>query len=80
MSHDYWRTEDKVAAIMSTSSGKLGGLRELVFLRMLLNNIGVIVLPEQQVIPQAGNAFKEDGGMVDEKLQQTVYDLGVKLT
>ena len=70
----------KVAAIMATSPGGLGGIRGLVFLRMLLGNIGVFVLPEQQVIPHAFKAFGDDGSLVDTKQQQAVVNLGIKLT
>lgn len=70
----------KVAAIMATSPGALGGIRGLVFLRMLLGNIGVTVIPDQIAVPQAMKAFAADGSLIDEKRQQTVIDLGTKLS
>ena len=70
----------KVAAIMSASPGGLGGLRGLVFLRMLLSNIGMIVLPNQQAIPQAYKAFKNNGALADEEQQKSVLHLGMDLT
>lgn len=69
----------KVAAIMSASPGGLGGLRGLVFLRMLLGNLGVTVLPEQQAVAQAFKAFTDDGALIDGRQQDAVFDLGVKL-
>lgn len=69
----------KYASIMATSPGALGGIRGLVFLRMLLGNIGVTVLPEQQAIPQAFKAFSEDGILNDDKKQQAVEKLGINL-
>ncbi len=69
----------KVAAIMATSPGALGGIRGLVFLRMLLANLGMIVLPEQQAIGQAFKAFDDDGLLIDQKKQQSILDLGIKL-
>jgi NAD(P)H-dependent FMN reductase len=69
----------KFAVIMATSPGALGGLRGLVFLRMLLNNIGVTVLPEQVAVPLANKAFADDGSLVDEQKQQTVLNLGLIL-
>ena len=69
----------KVAVIMSASPGALGGSRGLVFLRMLLANMGVIVLPEQKAIPGAFEAFNEDGSLTDERNQQFVLELGRKL-
>ena len=69
----------KVAAIMATSGGGLGGLRGLVFLRMLLANLGVVVLPDQQAIAHASDAFDKHGSLVDENQQASVLGLGVKL-
>ncbi|MEW8624719.1 MAG: NAD(P)H-dependent oxidoreductase [Candidatus Thiodiazotropha sp.] len=71
--------QGKTAVILAASPGALGGLRGLVFLRMLLANIGVTVLPEQQAIPQAFKAFNEDGSLVDDRKQQSVMALGKKL-
>ncbi len=69
----------KVAALMAASPGALGGLRGLVFLRMLLGNIGVIVLPQQRAISQAFKAFDDDGNLVDNKEQKAIQGLGVDL-
>ena len=69
----------KFVSIMATSPGALGGLRGLVFLRMLLANIGIIVLPEQIAIPQAFKAFSDDGTLVDKTQQQAVEQLGINL-
>ncbi len=69
----------KVAAIMATSPGALGGLRGLVFLRMLLANIGVMVLPTQKTIPFAAKAFNEEGNLIDAAEHQAVMNLGREL-
>lgn len=69
----------KCAAIMACSPGGLGGIRGLVFLRMLLGNIGVTVIPDQIAIPSAFQAFAEDGSLVDESKQKSVGALGKKL-
>lgn len=71
--------KDKYAAIMSTSPGGLGGMRGLVFLRMLLGNLGITVLPNQQAVPSAFQAFDESGGLADEKVQAKVMALGESL-
>ena len=68
-----------MAAILAASPGSLGGLRGLVFLRMLLANIGVTVLPDQQAIPQAFKAFNEDGSLIDDRKHKSVLALGRKL-
>ncbi len=69
----------KVAVIMSASPGALGGSRGLVFLRMLLTNMGVIVLPDQKSISQAYKAFNADGFLIEERHQKSVLKLGKEL-
>ncbi len=69
----------KFVSIMAASPGALGGLRGLVFLRMLLANIGMMVLPEQLAIPQAFKAFSEDGSLVDKDQQKAAEQLGINL-
>jgi len=70
----------KCAAIMSASPGGLGGLRGLVHVRSILENIGVIVLPNQRAIGSAYDAFDETGNLKDEKQQSSVEGLGEQLT
>lgn len=69
----------KYAAIMSASPGALGGLRGLVFLRMLLSNIGVLVIPEQKAISNAHKAFDGNGQLTNPEQQQAIRQLGSKL-
>ncbi|UBF24468.1 NAD(P)H-dependent oxidoreductase [Kovacikia minuta CCNUW1] len=70
---------DKVAAIMSTSPGALGGLRGLVHLRSILGNIKVLVLPDQVAVPKAHEVFTSDGGLKDTQQQEAIEKLGDKL-
>lgn len=70
---------DKVAAIMSASPGALGGLRGLTHIRSILSNIYVLVLPEQQAIRNAFEAFDADGRLKDAAQQASVEQLGSKL-
>jgi len=69
----------KTAGIVATSPGKLGGIRGLVLLRMLLGNLGVIVMPEQQAVPNGFLAFNDDDLMSDDKLEGRIRKLGSNL-
>lgn len=70
----------KAVALMAASPGALGGLRGLVVVRMLLGNIGMIVLPQQMAIPNAGTAFNPDGTLADAGKNTSVEKLGETLT
>jgi len=69
----------KTAAIMAASPGAVGGLRGLIHLRAILGNIQVLVLPEQKVIPNAHEAFKDDGTLKDTAQQDAVKSIGARL-
>ena len=71
--------KDKVAALISASPGTLGGLRGLVHVRSLLGNIGVLVLPDQEAIGNAHQAFDENGNLKDEAQQTSILQLGSQL-
>lgn len=71
---------DKVAVIMGASPGGLGGLRGLVHLRSILENIYTIVLPNQKTISSAMDAFDAAGQLKNAEQQQAVEQLGKKLT
>ncbi len=51
----------KSAALISASPGSTGGLRGLVVVRMILGNLGVLLVPEQKTIPRANEAFDDAG-------------------
>lgn len=70
---------DKVAVLMSTSPGGMGGLRGLIHVRAILGNIGVLVLPDQKAISNAYQAFDRNGNLIDETQQAAVKQLGSKL-
>ncbi len=65
----------KTAAILATSPGGLGGMRGLVMLRMLLGNLGVIVFPDQQAVPNGFKAFNDDGSMSDPEQEKRIRTL-----
>ncbi len=53
------------AALFATSPGRLGGLRGLTPVREVLQNLGVLVLPQSVSIPSAADAFDEEGQLLD---------------
>ncbi|WP_340680918.1 NAD(P)H-dependent oxidoreductase [Paraglaciecola sp.] len=69
----------KVAGIMAASPGALGGLRGLVPLRMLLENIGVMVLPNQKAVSKASALINEQGGIDDEQTIAGLKRIGKEL-
>ncbi|MFB5647328.1 MAG: NADPH-dependent FMN reductase [Candidatus Nitrosomaritimum yanchengensis] len=70
----------KVAGIMSASPGGLGGLRGLVHVRAILENMGVMVIPEQVTISAAHEAFDADNSLKDKKTEEKVKKIGANLT
>ena len=71
--------KDKVAGLMAASPGRLGGLRGLPQVRQILSGLGVLVLPQQQAVGGAGQAFNEAGELVDSDLQAAVTGIGARL-
>ena len=69
----------KIVTLMSASPGALGGLRGLVHVRAILGNIGCIVLPEQQAISKAAEAFNAEGKLKDDAMHKRVESLGAQL-
>lgn len=57
----------KTAGLMSASPGALGGIRSLAVVRAILENLGVLVVPQQVAISQAHAAFADDGSFLDAK-------------
>lgn len=72
--------KNKVTGLMSASPGGLGGLRGLVHVRAILENMGVLVIPTQVAISKAHEAFNLDGAMKDQKQEQQVKKIGANLT
>jgi len=69
----------KVAGLLAASPGGLGGLRGLVHLRSILQNIGVLVIPDQFALSRAFDAFDDEGQLKDEKQQSIVAAIGQSL-
>lgn len=69
----------KIAALLSASPGRLGGLRGLVHVRAILGNLGVLVLPEQVAVPNARQAFDAHDALADPDTDGRVIALTKKL-
>lgn len=69
----------KVAAIMTTSPGYFGGIRGLSHLRLVLESMGTIVMPDQIAVPKSGGAFGEEGNLSDELQHTAVENLGASV-
>jgi chromate reductase len=61
-------TADKPVALLSSSPGALGGLRAMNFLRQYLQmQFQMLVVPQQQAVGRAHEAFAPDGALADPK-------------
>jgi chromate reductase len=60
-----WR--GKVVALGSASNGQFAGIRGLVHVRSVLQNVGTQVVSEQCSISGAAKAFGEDGRLIDDR-------------
>ncbi|HPE85489.1 MAG TPA: NAD(P)H-dependent oxidoreductase [Chlamydiales bacterium] len=72
--------KNKVAALMSASPGELGGLRGLVVVRSMLENVGTMVLPSQLTLPKANEKFDQNGLLLDAKKSENIHHLVQALT
>ncbi len=69
----------KVAALCAASTGALGGIRGLASVRVVLGNLGVVLLPDQVALPKAAEAFDAEGSLVDPARRKSLLDLGAAL-
>jgi NAD(P)H-dependent FMN reductase len=59
-------TADKPVALLASSPGALGGLRAMNFLRQYLQMaFAMLVVPQQQALGRAGEAFADDGSIAE---------------
>lgn len=69
----------KFAALLAASPGALGGLRCLLHLRSILQNIQVTVLPEMRAVSQAADAFDAAGQLRDAAHREAVERIASRL-
>lgn len=59
--------ENKVVGLMSASPGALGGARGLMSLRPTFAFLDTIVVPAHTIVPNAYEAFNEDGSLKNQR-------------
>jgi chromate reductase, NAD(P)H dehydrogenase (quinone) len=69
----------KVAALVSASPGKLGGLRSQIGMRAVLDKLGMLVIPETFALSAAHEAFDSSGKFKDEAAGALVLAVGAAL-
>ncbi len=69
----------KVALLLSTSTGALGGIRGLGQVQQVLQHRGVLVLPHTLSVPKAAEAFDAAGALVDAHHAKRIAELTAQL-
>jgi chromate reductase, NAD(P)H dehydrogenase (quinone) len=69
----------KVAALVSASPGKLGGVRSQTGMRAVLDKLGTLVIPECFALGLAHEAFDAEGDLEDETIERQVSAVGASL-
>ena len=66
----------KLAAVISASPGALGGMRSQIALKMVLDKLGVTVIPQSFSLGGAHQAFDSSGALIDKKAARHVESVG----
>jgi chromate reductase len=66
----------KVAGLLASSPGRLGGIRGLSHLRDILLNVGIQVTSKQYALPGAHESFEADGRLSVDHIDQSVLEVG----
>lgn len=71
--------KDKQVAIVGVAGGSMGATNTVNTLQIIMRNLHAWPLPSSPSVPNASQAFTEDGKLKDEKLQARMEQLGVQL-
>ena len=69
----------KVVALVSASPGLLGGVKSQLSLQIVLNKLGVHVIPESFALGAAHQFFGAEGGLEDANVESAVRRVGAAL-
>jgi chromate reductase len=69
----------RFAALVSASPGLLGGVKSQLSLQIVLNKLGVHVLPESFALGAAHQCFDAEGGLKDANAEKAVRAVGAAL-
>jgi len=70
---------NKTVALMSASTGKLGGIRVLAHARSILENINAMVIPKQICVESADKVFDYRGVLQEKESLTSLQKLGSEL-
>lgn len=70
---------NKIVAISSASPGGFGGTRSAGHLRTMLSGIGCIVLPQALAVPNAHDAFDDDGEFTNDAFDKRAAQVADKI-
>lgn len=69
----------KLAAVISASPGPLGGMRSQIALKIVLDKLGVMVIPQSFALGAAHQAFDAERKLKDRQAADAVAAVGVSL-
>jgi len=69
----------RFAALVSASPGLLGGVKSQLSLQIVLNKLGVHVIPESFALGAAHQCFDAEGGLKDANAEKAVRAVGAAL-
>ena len=67
--------KNKVVGLMAASPGALGGMRVLVVLRMLMQNLMCVVTPAQVSVAKAADKLTDAGKLTDDTAKKQLANL-----
>ncbi len=70
---------NKTAGLLAATPGGIGGIRALDSVRFILGNLGVMIVPRQFGLGNAGSAFDENGNLTSDSARSNVAAVAKQL-